>query len=169
MRWRSHSLVGLREFSACRLPGASDGETEQDKQRSGSGMREGVDGTAAHRKGAADTAARARETLCMMDVFIAEEIVFRLCCGWCCMGVKGGKRPETEFPMGKVDVLRGASFVTDWRFSRLNQLSALGFGRRARLRFMSKKWEWVKTGLRGNRKRTRRGKSYVLRLNRFLV
>ncbi len=78
MRWRIHSLVGLREFSACRLPGASDGETEQDKQRSGSGMREGVDGTAAHRKGAADTAARARETLCMMDVFIAEEIVFRL-------------------------------------------------------------------------------------------
>lgn len=85
------------------------------------------------------------------------------------MGVKGVKRPETEFPMGKVDVLRGASFVTDWRFSRLNQLSALGFGRRARLRFMSKKWEWVKTGLRGNRKRTRRGKSYVLRLNRFLI
>ena len=104
-----------------------------------------------------------------MDVFIAEGIVFRLCCGWCCMGVKGGKRPETEFPMGKVDVLRGASFVTDWCFSRFNQLSALGFGRRARLRFMSKKWEWVKTGLRGNRKRTRRGKSYVLRLNRFLT
>lgn len=85
------------------------------------------------------------------------------------MGVKGGKRPEAGFPRGKVDVLRGASFVTDWRFSRLNQLSALGFGRRARLRFMSKKWEWVKTGLRGNRKRTRRPKSYVLRLNRFLM
>ena len=104
-----------------------------------------------------------------MDVSLLEGIVFRLCCGWCCMGVKGGKRPETEFPMGKVDVLRGASFVTDWRFSRLNQLSALGFGRRARLRFMSKKWEWVKTGLRGNRKRTRRPKSYVQRLNRFLM
>lgn len=100
----------------------------------------------------------------MMDVFIAEGIVFRLCCGWCCMGVKGGKRPEAGFPRGKVDVLRGASFVTDWRFSRLNQLSALGFGRRARLRFMSKKWEWVKTGLRGNRKRSRRPKSYVLGL-----
>lgn len=85
------------------------------------------------------------------------------------MGVKGGKRPETEFPRGKVDVLKGASSVTDWRFSRFNQLSALGFGRRARLRFMSKKWEWVKTGLRGNRKRTRRPKSYVLRLNRFLI
>lgn len=85
------------------------------------------------------------------------------------MGVKGGKRPETEFPMGKVDVLKGASSVTDWCFSRLNQLSALGFGRRARLRCMSKKWEWVKTGLRGNRKRTRRPKSYVLRLNRFLI
>lgn len=85
------------------------------------------------------------------------------------MGVKGGKRPEAGFPRGKVDVLRGASFVTDWRFSRLNQLSALGFGRRARLRFMPKKWEWVKTGLRGNRKRTRRPKSYVLRLDRFLM
>lgn len=85
------------------------------------------------------------------------------------MGVKGGKRPEAGFPRRKVDVLRGASFVTDWRFSRLNQLSALGFGRRARLRFMSKKWEWVKTGLRGNRKRTRRSKSYVLMLNRFLM
>lgn len=85
------------------------------------------------------------------------------------MGVKGGKRPEAGFPRGKVDVLRGASFVTDWRFSRLNQLSSIGFGRRARLRFMSKKWEWVKTGLRGNRKRTRRPKSYVLRLNRFLM
>ena len=47
------------------------------------------------------------------------------------MGVKGGKRPEAGFPRGKVDVLRGASFVTDWRFSRL--------------------------------------KSYVLRLNRFLM
>ena len=85
------------------------------------------------------------------------------------MGVKGGKRPEAGFPRRKVDVLRGASFVTDWCFSRLNQLSALGFGRRARLRCMSKKWEWVKTGLRGNRKRTRRPKSYVLRLNRFLM
>lgn len=85
------------------------------------------------------------------------------------MGVKGGKRPEGGFPRGKVDVLKGASSVTDWCFSRLNQLSALGFGRRAKPRCMSKKWEWVKTGLRGNRKRTRRPKSYVLRLNRFLM
>ena len=43
MLWRIHSLVGLREFSACRLPGASDGETEQNKQQSGSEMWEGVD------------------------------------------------------------------------------------------------------------------------------